>query len=362
MIREFRIGNHVVAADRPPLFFAEIGAFFGQDLDLARGMLARIFDAAQKVARQPVLLKTEILHDAEICLPGDTVETYASKDGAVRRENYRALIERKVFPLSHYKQLFDMCRNAGFPFVVSVYDFAGADFAAESGAAALKIASSNVVHLPLIRHCAAKGLPLVIDTGRATLAEVDRAVRSARAAGQLDIVVEHSPDGHPARPKAHNLRLLDTYRRAFNLPVGLSDHHVGNEMLFMAVAMGAGVIEKGVHFAPELLDIDASHTTGLDTLATLLVQLHDCWLALGRSERDMSAPIEGVIGTSQRQCLVARRDLPMGAKLDLASVRFAFPCRGIPVENWDTVLGWTVKSPVAAGTPILWSDVAARVE
>lgn len=360
-VRRVKLGPFALADDAPPVFLAEIGGFFGQDIALARRMIGEIIAACRTVPAQPALLKTEILHDADVCLPGDTLETYASKAGAVKRENYRALIERKVVPLARYAELFALCRREAMPFLVSVYDFAGADFAVGEGAAALKIASGNIVHVPLIRHCAGAcvraGLPLLIDTGRASLAEVHQAVAVARAAGCHDIVVEHSPDGHPALPKAHNLRILQTYRQAFGVPVGLSDHHVGVEMLHMAVALGAAIIEKGVHVAPDDLDIDISHTMDLRDLPRELSVLRDCWLAMGKPARDPAAAIEGVIGTSQRACLVARRDLGPGDPVSLDTIRFAWPCRGIPVQHWDLVAGWTLARAVPAGTPIDWSDV-----
>lgn len=358
--RKFSIGPYTLAPDAPPVFFAEIGGFFGQDIGLASEMIMRIIEAGREVPQQPMVLKTEILHDAEICLPGDTQETYASKDGRVQRENYRALIERKVVALEHYGQLFALCRKAGTPFIVSVYDMVGADFAISAGAVALKVASANLVHIPLIRHCAAKGVPLVMDTGRSTIAEVHRAVDTARSAGCQDIVLEHSPDGHPALPAAHNLRILQTYLQAFGLPVGLSDHHVGLEMMYMSVALGAVVIEKGVHVAPDDLDIDISHTMDLRELPTVLRSIHACWQALGKNARDLREPILGVLGTSQRACLVAKADLAPGDRIGLHSVRFAFPKRGIGVENWDLVEGWGMRAHVKAGQPIRWEDVEAR--
>ena len=255
MTRSFSIGPFPLDPAQPPLFLAEIGSYFNGDVALAAQMIRQVIAARDAVPELPLVLKTEILDDPEICLPGDTTETYAAKDGRTRVENYRALIERKVVPLQDYAGLFRLCTDAQVPFVVSVYDFRAADFAADHGASALKIASSNLVHVPLIRHVARKGLPMLIDTGRSTIAEVHRAVATARAAGCEDIVIQHSPDGHPALPKAHNLRIMQTYLQAFGLPVGLSDHHVGVEMLYMSVALGATLLEKGVHVdADELED------------------------------------------------------------------------------------------------------------
>ncbi|MGE0456268.1 MAG: N-acetylneuraminate synthase family protein [Vicinamibacteria bacterium] len=351
------IGGLPVGPEHPPVFFAEIGSFFNGDVELARRMIRAVIEAHRKVPRQPMILKTEILDDPEICLPGEFEETYASKGGGVRKENYRALIERKVLPLESYRELFAIPREAGVPFVVSVYDFRAADFSRENGAAALKIASSNVTHVPLIRHVARLGLPMVIDTGRTTIAEVHRAVDVARAAGCSDIVLQHSPDGHPALPEAHNLRILQTLAQAFNLPTGLSDHYVGVEMLYVAIALGASVLEKGVAFDPEDLDQDISHTMSTRDLPGVLERTNDCWLALGATARDPAYKVKGVIGSSQRQGLVARRALVPGDAINLETVRFAFPRMGIPVESWDLVDGWRLAESVAAGRPIEWRHV-----
>lgn len=358
MSREVALGGYTAGAGHPPIFFAEIGSFFNGDPAPARELIRRIIECRAAVPEQPVILKTEILDDAEICLPTDVLETYTSKGGAVKRENYRALIERKVMPTSDYVPLFAMCRDAKIPVVVSVYDFKAADFSKAQGAAALKIASSNVTHVPLIRHVAGLGLPMVIDTGRTTIAEVHRAVDTARRAGCEDIILQHSPDGHPAPAKAHNLRILQTYMTAFGLPVGLSDHYTGVEMLYVAAALGAAVLEKGVYFNPDELDQDISHTMHIDDLPRVLRTVHDAWLSLGKPARDTRQPIDWVIGTSQRQCLVAARDLVPGDRIGLDTVRFAFPCLGIPVEQWDLVVGWTTTRPVAAGQPVRWEHVA----
>jgi len=360
MAMTVQLGDVPVGSDHPPVFFAEIGSFFNGDDRLARSMMEQVIDCRAKVPHQPMILKTEILDDPEICLKGDTLETYASKSGGVKKESYRELIERKAMPLPKYVPLFATCRERRIPFVVSVYDFRAADFAAEHGAAGLKIASSNVVHVPLIRHAARLGLPLVIDTGRTTIAEVHRAVDTARAAGCDAIILQHSPDGHPAPPAAHNLRILQTFAQAFGVPTGLSDHYVGVEMLYMAVALGASVLEKGVYLDPEELDQDISHTMALADLPRVLEKVNDCWASLGKPARNPRNKIDWVIGTSQRQCLVAKQGLKVGDKISLETVRFAFPCKGIPVEQWDLVENWTLTTNVEADQPIQWSHVQQR--
>lgn len=359
-VREFELGGVPVSKNEPPIFFAEVGSFFNGDANLAKKLFEQIVTARDANPNAAVVLKTEILDDPEICLRGDLIENYQDKKGNLKQENYRELIERKAMPLSNYEPLFAYCRDVKIPTVVSVYDFNAADFAAAQGAAGLKIASTNIVHLPLIHHVATLGLPMVIDTGRASLSEVARAVEVARNAGAYDIIVQHSPDGHPAAPEAHNLRILQTYERAFGLPVGLSDHHVGVEMLHMAIALGATVLEKGLYFHPEELDQDIAHSMDIKDFPAALQKTVECWQAMGDTWRDNSKPLKGTVGSSQRQCLVAKKGLKAGDPLSFDTVRFAFPCMGIPVEHWPIVKDWVIRADLAQDQPIEWHHVEAN--
>ena len=345
-----------VGANLPPVVLAEIGALFNRDLDMAARLIERIAALRAAGLGLPLLLKGEILHDASICLDDDSVETYQSASGERRVERYRDLIERKALSLEEYRQIFALSRAARLPIVMSVYDRVGAAFAVEEGAVALKIASSNITHLPLIRAAAALGRPLIIDSGRASLAEIDRAFRTAQEAGACGIVLEHSPDGHPAPPENHNLRTLRTLADTFRAPVGLSDHHVGHEMMFAAIALGANLIERNVVEAAGGLDQDHAFASSVDRLASLVRSLHAVWVALGAPFRDVRNK-QGLIATSARMGLVARRDVAVGDLLGEDTVSFAFPRKGIGVEDFDLVTGWRFAGPVAAGKPIGWGDV-----
>lgn len=346
-----------ISNQNAPAFFAEIGSYYNGDINSAIEMVEQISIARDAVPQTPVFLKTEILHSADICLPGDDLENYVNKSGKLKKESWRSIIERKVMSSSDYARLFQYANSKSLPFIVSVYDFYSADLSKDNGAACLKIASANIVHVPLIRYVAKLGLPMMIDTGRATLSEVERAINTARDAGATNILLQHSPDGHPAAPEAHNLKILQSYEQLFSVPVGLSDHYTGHEMMYLAIAMGASHVEKGVFHSPDMLDQDISHSMHIEEMPKVLEMLHDSWLALGSYKRDSSMRIKGNIGTSQRQCLVAKLDAKPGDNITLENTTFAFPCKGIPVEEWDRVEKWKVRKDIHAGQPIQWCDL-----
>lgn len=351
METRFSIGGIPVGGNAPPLVLPDIGTFFNDDLAVAESLLRRVMDAGASI------VKGEILHTAHIALDDDTLERYYDPASGMLSERYRSLIERKVVSLPQYERLFSICREAGVPFVLSVYDIEGADFARNIGACALKIASTNLVHAPLIRHVAGFGLPMLIDTGKSTLEEIARAVQWARDAGARQLVVEHSPEPPPAPLENHHLRMLQTFSSVFGVPVGLSDHHSGEEMLYAAAALGASILEKGVCPTDMAADQDVFHALPVDRLAEVIVKCGNIHRALGMGMRhlpgDRSRPVA-------RMGLVARSDLRGGDVISLNTVDFAFPAKGIPVEEWDRVLGWRLVVDRPAGTPIAWHHVRSH--
>jgi len=284
-------------------------------------------------------------HPAEYFVPGRGMVV----------EPYRKIVERHVIDLENLRRIFGEVRDLGLDIVLSVYDDEGVAFAEEMEAVALKIPSSNIVHAPLIRTAASASRPLVIDTGRSSIAEIDRAVSWARAAGASEILVQHSPPGPPASPSQFNMRMMPELGRRFGLPYGLSDHFAGIEMMFLAVAMGASVLEKGVCADGATADIDLAHALPLSHVPKLLEAIALAYESLGaalRADPAISSPPRDRMG------LVAARDLRPGERLNLAAVRFAFPAVGIPVEDWDRVEGGVLVTPIAAGQPITSSDLA----
>ena len=212
---KLQIGNVKIGDKFPPVFFAEIGTFFNQDIKKAKLLINKIVKIRNK-SSTPIILKTEVLHNPDICLRGSASEIYFSKKGKKKVENLRELIERKVISLEKYKKIFDFCKNLKIPTVASVYDEEGAQFASEN-VDALKIASPNIIHHPLLEYASKLNVPIIIDTGRAELFEIKEAVKILKKNKVRDVIIEHSPDGHPSHPIDHNLKTIQTFQKVSKL-------------------------------------------------------------------------------------------------------------------------------------------------
>ena len=341
------VGGLMVGDGHPPLFVAEIGTFFNKDLDLAEAYLRAIADA------DAPMFKTEILHDPDVCLKDvDLLHEYQHATGRTT-EVYRKLIERKCNPLSAYRRLFDLCKRLGVPFIATVYDLTGIDFLVETGAAGIKVARDNINNVPLIRHAARTGLPVILDAGVVHLHEVAFAVRLAQASGAGGVIVNHHPGRNPATPDAHNLCMIENYKQTLGIPVGLACHYRGDEILYAAAALGVNLIEKGVVDDPDRADQDLVSAARLDELRQIVRKVHHCWQAIGQSPLCHPEPRD----LSVRKGLVAATPIRAGETFDASNMRFAWPPVGVSVEHWDVVLGNRAMRDLEPNEPIQWGDV-----
>lgn len=342
----FPLGERMLGEGHPPLFVAELGTCHEGSLEIAKE------NASRAVAAGADCIKTELFSHTEVFDPS------ARKTWASRTCSYdESLIEhmrRYEFTLDQHAEIKQLADELGVPFMATAHDFERVDFLTRIGAAAVKIASPDIVHLPLIRYAARSGLALFLDTGGAYQHEVEQAVKTARDEGCDRICVNHNPTGHPAPADRHDLRVIARFKELFDCPVGLADHYDGYEMVWAAVLVGAHAVEKPVSRDRFREACEHIWSVTLDDLPQVIRTMHDMYAALGRSER--RGP--GLRPSSpHRVALVAARDLQPGDRIGLDTVQFGKPRMGIGVEHWDTVVGRVLHRPVARGVFIQWEDL-----
>ena len=341
-----------------PLFLPDIGTYFNQDITQAKTLIDEL------VAAGVTTIKGEILNNANICLQANlsgNERYWGQSSNTFKEENYRQLIERKVVSLEAYETLFSYAQSQGVDVVVSVYDFVGADFAKKIGVKAIKIASSNITHQPLIEYISALDIPMIIDTGHASMEEIARAHQWAMDASNqsVDLLIEHSPKGPPAPVSEQNLRFMQTLGSAFNVYYGLSDHHAGDEMLLAATAMGAIVLEKGVCANQMGDEQDGGHAIKISEVQQVLEKIKLIADAMGSGQRHLPRERAKYIS---RMGMAAKTDLNAGDGLTLETVHFAFPALGIEAEHWSQVANCRLKHGLKAGQVIDWADILFKGE
>ncbi|WP_327087606.1 pseudaminic acid synthase [Nonomuraea sp. NBC_01738] len=335
---------------RSPFVIAEMSGNHDGDL----GTALRIVEAAAAAGAHAIKLQTYRADTITIDADGPAFRVTGSHDlwGGVRLYD---LYERAHTPWEWHGPIFQRARELGLVAFSSPFDPTAVDFLEELGVPAYKVASSEIVDLPLIARMARTGKPLIMSTGMATLAEIDVAVRAAREAGCADIVLLGCTASYPAAVEDSNLRSLATLSGAFGLPVGLSDHTPGIGAAIAAVALGACVIEKHVTLDRDAGGVDAAFSLEPAELAALVVESDRAWRALGTT----------AIGPrpSERETLRFRRslyvvtDVKAGETVTPENVRSIRPAGGLPPEAIDVVVGRTFTRDVAMGTPLGWELV-----
>lgn len=345
--KQVTIGNLTVGEGFPPLFMAEIGTFFNQDIDKAESLLSAA------IKNGAAILKTEILHNPDICLKDTGLKTEYNHATGTRTEDYRSLIERKVVSLSDYARLFTLCRKNNYPFVASVYDVEGVDFLFEQGGAAIKIARDSINNIPLIRHSAATNLPVIFDVANHYLEEIARAVRLVLDHGKGGVIINHHPARNPAPAERHNLKIIQTYKHIFNVPVGLSCHFRGDAMIYPAIAVGASLIEKGVFDDIDAAEQDVVSALEVSKISAVVSSMEECWASLG----DGLIKVEEPRDQSTWKGIVAKRDIARGEVLSGENLGFAWPPKGISVGDWDVVEGKKSSIDISKNSAIGWEMI-----
>jgi len=348
-MQKVRVGDFTLGDGAPPFFVAELGICHGGSLKVA----LELTEAAVQAGAHGV--KTETFDHQDMVFD-PSAETSYTIDGVKHVVPLAEHMAHYQLSLEEHLQIKKLCDRLGRPFISTAHNFKAVDFLAEIKAAGIKIASPDIVHYPLLRYAASKGMPIFLDTGGAVQPEVEIAVRTLRQAGCQDIVVNHNPAGHPAPAEQHDLRVIPRLRDILGTPIGLADHYEGYEMVWAATLMGADTVEKPIsqdRFAPEP---ERNWSISIDDLAQVIDKMNSFHAALGRPERVVTPGAEEYRNQNRMACAAAV-DLPAGSEINLENITFARPRLGIGVEYWDVIAGQRLRRAKKRRQFIQWEDL-----
>ena len=346
MVNLVRVGGWSIGPGNPCFVIAEAGVNHNGDVDLA----VKLIDEAVKARADAVKFQT---FRAEAL-----VSAKAPKAGYQRRttdagESQLAMIKRLELSYDVFRQLHAYCQEMGILFMSTPFDDESADFLDDLGVAVFKIPSGEITNLRFLAHVARKGKPMIVSTGMCFLGEVEAAVQAIEQAGNRDLVLLHCSSEYPANPQDVNLRAMLLLSQAFGVPVGYSDHTLGNEIPLAAVALGASVIEK--HFTLDRNMPGPDHRASLEPgeLQELVQGIRKVEAALGDGRKRPSAQELDTI-VAARKSLVAACDIPAGTVLSEDLIVIKRPGSGLPPAMLPYLIGRTTKEAILSGDLISW--------
>ena len=268
------------------------------------------------------------------------------------------IIAEMEMPYEWLPDLADYCREKGIMFLSSVFDEESVD-KLDPYVPAYKIASYEMTHLPLVRHIAGKGKPVIISTGTANLEEVDETVEAFFGTGNRDLMLMQCTASYPAPTDSLNLRAVQTMKSAFGVPAGLSDHSRDPLIAPMAaVALGADLVEK--HYTLSNLLPGPDHQFALEPaeLGMMVANIREVERALGTGEKTHHS-VESELRAFARRSIFAIQDVAKGDQFtpdNVAVLRKGNLEAGLAPKYYDAVLGSVARRPIPAGSAIHQRD------
>lgn len=339
------IASRPVGCKEPAFIIAELSGNHNGDVTRAFELL----EAAKAAGADAVKLQTYTADTITIDHDGPG---FVMDGGLWAGRTLHDLYQEASTPWDWHPALFAKARELGIAIFSSPFDCTAVDFLEELGAPAYKIASFELVDLPLIRHVAATGKPMIMSTGMADLTEIGEAVAAAREGGCKDLVLLHCISGYPTPVEDSNLATIPDLAARFDCPIGLSDHTLGTAVSVAAVALGACVIEK--HFTLARADggVDSAFSIEPDELAALVRDCRMAGAAIGDAGYTRRPSETG--NAIFRRSLYAVADIAAGEELTAANVRSIRPGFGLPPKHLPDVLGRRAARAIPRGTPMAW--------
>ena len=348
---EIRIGDRKVGTGHPVYVIAEVSANHHQDFERA----VEIVHTAKTAGADAVKLQT---------YTPDTM-TIASSRAEFRIEgtiwdgrNLYELYGEAYTPWEWQPRLKQVANDLGLDLFSTPFDATAVYFLEKMDVPAHKLASFELVDLPLIQKMARTGKPLIMSTGMATAEEIEEAVNTARRAGAAQIALLKCTSAYPARAEEMNLRTIPELSRRFGVPAGLSDHTMGVAVPVAAVAQGACILEKHITLSRSEPGPDSAFSLEPHEFKAMVDAVRVAEKALGEVHFGVSEKEAG--SRVFRRSLFVVKDIKRGDVFTAENIRSIRPAHGLHTRYLAEVLGRRAACDIECGTPLQWELVERR--
>ena len=343
MMQSIKIKNRIISDGNPAYIIAEMSANHAGSFERA----VEIIHAAKEAGADCIKIQT---YTADTITLDCRNEYFTLNGGTWNGENLHDLYKKAYTPWEWQKALKEEADKIGIDFFSTPFDPTAVDFLEEIGLEFYKIASFELVDIPLIKKVAATGKPIIMSVGMATLEEIEEAVTAIRNTGNNQLALLKCCSVYPAIPDNMNLRTIADLKERFNLVAGLSDHSMGHVAAVTAVALGANIIEKHFCISRDIENPDASFSMEPAEFKNMVQDIRSAEKAMGKVSYELSEAEKNSRNT--RKSIFISRDMKKGEKLTPENIRVVRPAYGLEPKYYEDVMGKRIKKDVTFGTPL----------
>ncbi|MCP4231331.1 MAG: hypothetical protein GY771_14445 [bacterium] len=338
----FKIGNSEIGDGR-----VYVIAEAGSNHDGDSGQAKKLIDIAADSGADAVKFQA-FKADAFILMKlGDDFDAASPEENAERIE----VVDKVSLPREWLPELAAYAREKGLHFLCTPFDFKAADILLGLGVPAIKIASCDLTHHPLLAYVSEKGVSIILSTGMSTLEEIGGALGVIKEYGNPPVALLHCVAEYPAPPENVNLRAIELIWDKFGVPVGFSDHTLGITAPIAAVALGAVIIEKHFTIDRTLEGPDHPYALEPDELKAMVAAIREVEQVMGEMKKEpVGYELEDLV--LSRRCIIAAVNIPQGTVITEDMLDYRMPLAGIPTTRWREVIGKRAAADIKAETPL----------
>ena len=340
---QIRIGDRLIGEGCPVYMIAEMSANHAGSLERAK----EIIHAAKESGADCIKIQT---YTPDTLTIDCSNQYFQVANGTWEGENLYGLYGKAYTPWEWQGALKEEADKVGIDFLSTPFDRTSVDFLEELGLGFYKIASFEMVDLPLIEYVASKGKPIIMSTGMGTLEEIREAVETVYAVGNRQLALLKCSSAYPADPADMHLGTIQDMKKRFGIPVGLSDHSLGSLSSVTAVALGAAVIEKHFCISREIENPDASFSMTPSEYRALVDEVR-------AAEKAIDVPSYGITAKEEssvvfRRSIFCVKDIAAGEPLTEENIRVIRPGFGLKPKYYKDILGLRTDRDLERGTPV----------
>ncbi|MFB2924431.1 pseudaminic acid synthase [Aeromonas hydrophila] len=348
---QFTINGREIGPNSQPYIIAELSGNHNGQLDRALALV----DAAADAGADAIKLQT---YTADTMTIDCDLPDFHIQGGLWDGHTLYDLYTLAHTPWEWHQPLFERAKSRGLTIFSTPFDESAVDFLEELGTPAYKIASFEITDLPLLSYIAQQGKPVIISSGMSTETEIAKALTILRENGCSQILLLHCVSGYPTPLADINLKRITRLAETFSVPIGLSDHTLGNTAAQLAIALGAVAIEKHLTLARADGGPDAEFSLEPHELKELCSQAKLCWQALGSGKSGDNQAEQANLRFRRSLYFVA--DIPAGTTIKPEHIRRIRPGYGLPPDALPIVIGKITRTDIRRGKAVRLNDFISK--